>query len=268
MGTRGVTRISPRRTRAPTSSGVIVTTGMSGANLGSSGWPERYWCMVPETLWPAATASITKDVPVAASPAANTPGREAAYVSGSMSMVFWRVTPTPASSGMKARPACWPMEKMTVSQSMTCSEPGSVSSLSLPVCVELHEGHVDALDAGDAPRLVADARERTRGIELDALLLCLLDLPGMCRHLLARLQAGHGHRLGPQAHGRAGAVDGDVAAAQDEDPLAGHLLADGVFALSPARPGGHRAGTACSAGRRAGPRPGWAASCPCVRRPR
>ena len=61
----------------------------------------------------------------------------------------------------------------------------------------------------------------------DALFFALFDLVGAGRHLLAALQAGDAHLFGPQAPRHPGAVEGHVAAAQHDHPLAhGHLVAE------------------------------------------
>src|SRR3972149_4446259 len=140
---------------------------------------------------------MTKAVPDTLSPAANTPGRVAAMVLGLMAMVRWVVTPTPASSGMKARPARWPTEKITVSAAITCSEPGTGSRERRP--------------SGPNPR---EGAIRVNG---HALGFGRLGLLGVAGHSIPRFQAGHlGFRAQPDS--RAGAVHRHVAAAQHQDP--------------------------------------------------
>ena len=89
-------------------------------------------------------ASITNEVLLVASPAANTPDRLVANVSGSTAIVLWGVVSTTPSSGMKASPACCPIAKITVSQASTWALSGAVSSVSAPSASKLMDETVTA----------------------------------------------------------------------------------------------------------------------------
>ncbi len=72
---------------------------------------------------PAATASIAvHGALAAASPPANTPARPVAWVR--LSLTIWpRSTSMPVAPCRKSSTMLWPMAKMTVSQSRSCSVP-------------------------------------------------------------------------------------------------------------------------------------------------
>ena len=99
------------------------------------------------------------------------------------------------------------------------------------VGLEAHKGDPLALHARDAAVLLQYAEEGAVVMDVDALGLSLFDLPGVGRHRLAALQAGHLDPLGAEAKGGLGGVDGDVSAAEHEHVLAHRdLLAEANLA--------------------------------------
>ena len=191
---------------------------------------------------------MTKAVPETLSPAAKTPGRVAAMVFGLMAMVRWRVMPTPASSGMKARPARCPTEKMTVSAARTCSDPGSVSTFRRPsASKEKSVTRTHSTPAAWPWPSSTIAQEGAAGMQTHAFRFGRLGLPRVARHAVARFDAGQ-IDLGAQPHGAAGDVDRHVAAAQHEDAWPEGLAlggADLAVRRAGTGRGGRRAGSAC-----------------------
>ena len=78
---------------------------------------------------------------------------------------------------------------------------------------------LDGLDG----RRAAEPGDAPAGVEPDALVQGLTDLPGVGGHLAAPLQADHVHRGRAQAAGAPRRVDGDVAAADDHHHFAGEV---------------------------------------------
>ena len=178
---------------------------------------------------PAATASIAvHGALAAASPPANTPARLVTCVC--LSVTIWpRSTSMPVAPCRKSSTMLWPMAKMTVSQSRSCSVPSSRTGGRQPRASgspSAHELKVDA--AGAAVRVELDAVGHARAVEEDALGEPLVDLLVRGGHGGVVLDAVDDDLLGAQAQGGAAGVEGDVAAADDDDLLA-HLdrLADG-----------------------------------------
>ncbi len=88
---------------------------------------------------------------------------------------------------------------------------------------KLHKRHIEAFHPCHPPIAIGyNPLEGTAGVEMNALRLTSLDLPGMGRHRFTALQTGHPHLGGPQADGRAGHVHGHVAAPQHQHALTGH----------------------------------------------
>ena len=85
---------------------------------------------------------------------------------------------------------------------------------------EAAEVHLPAAHSGHPAITGHDFLESAPGEDAHPFLLGLCDLPGMGGHVVAALQAAHVHLFGPQAHRRACHVNGHVAAAQHQHPLA------------------------------------------------
>ena len=86
--------------------------------------------------------------------------------------------------------------------------------------IELAQPHRLALDARHAAARRNDFHRRGQQFQRHAFVFGLFDLFLVGRHHVAAAAIDHGDRLGPQPHGRAGRVDGRVAAADDHDILA------------------------------------------------
>ena len=98
-----------------------------------------------------ATASITNAVPEMQSPAAKTPGRVAASVLGLTAMVCSARHAHAGVSGMNARPARWPTEKITVSQGRRAPSRSRSPVAGGPSRQRLNAVTLLALHAGDLP---------------------------------------------------------------------------------------------------------------------
>lgn len=82
------------------------------------------------------------------------------------------------------------------------------------------KGFYNAEPNAGNPIRAQNGLEGMRGMNLDAFLLRLLDFLLVGGHLLTGFQAGQMNLLGAQPAGGAGAVEGNVAAVQHDDPLA------------------------------------------------
>ena len=174
---------------------------------------------------PAAIASIAVQGPIAAaSPPANTPVRPVIIVSGSTTIWPCSTATPSAPAATKSSTIAWPTAKMTVS-------PCELDELALDrhrrapaALVGLAQRAALELDAGGDAVAAEDLDGHQRVLDVDLLLLALLDLLGRGRRRALVLDAGEDDLVGAAAEGRAAGVVGDVAAADDDDALAGGRL--------------------------------------------
>ena len=113
------------------------------------------------------------------------------------------------------------MATTTISQGISNSGPGNRFGRRPAGRVRLAEFHPDAAQAADPAVLVAEHLER-RGQELeaDAFLLGVVDLLGPGRQLVVAAPVDDRRLVGAEPLGGPDRVHGDVAAADDHDPLA------------------------------------------------
>ena len=170
---------------------------------------------------PAATASTTDEGPLTASPPAKTHLCEVWPVTGS-------ATSNPAAAAFEdqlrrrtaAVRAFWPIATRTWSAGID-ERFTAFFGPAAARAVELAQPHRLAADAHHVAVFHDHSRGRRQQLQLDPLVQRLFDFLFVGGHHLAAAAIDHRRLLGAQPNGRAGRIDGGVAAADDD-----HVLAD------------------------------------------
>ncbi len=171
---------------------------------------------------PAATASMAvQGARAAASPPANTPFLPVASVALSVTIWPFSTLTLLGAPSRKSSTMLWPMAKMTVSHSSSCSEPAMATGGRQPRASGSPSEQARNSTLFARPSASGeDLRRHARAVEADALVEALGELVVRGRHALVVLDAVDGDPFGAEPECGAPGVERHVAAADDDDVLA------------------------------------------------